>query len=328
MHEISRIIIGSYTDSPQVFRLAFRSAQLAGLLPTDQIKYACIVVDRFFISHCREDQLIFRIGHNQRDQPVLRVELENAGHSFETMIPAVPPLFDHINDLPGEPAPRSNEPEASTSMISYQLKNSLTKLKLAASLLETDDDPSSIQQHMDIVQRSAAQLGHTLNDLNKIMQINHGFPEIKPLTLSTVFSKVCEALHEKIIMTEASINTDFGGISGWMYAEMYLQNIFSNLLINSLKYQYANRRPEIVIKAIKQANDVQLVFSDNGMGIDPDQYQKKLFMPFSQFSSDKQEGKGLGLYIVKSIIERNGGTICVDSQPGKGTVFTMLLRAY
>jgi len=68
---------------------------------------------------------------------------------------------------------------------------------------------------------------------------------------------------------------------------------------------------------------VQLTFTDSGEGIDMKKYGAKLFTPFIPFNT-QQQGKGIGLFNIKKMIEKNGGRIEVESEPGKGTSFIIL----
>jgi len=339
MYELTRTNIKTAADSPYVFDLAFKSAGAAGLPPADQIRFAGIVTDLFFFSNTAKGILIFQTGHNPEKQPILQVQLQHSDLIFETILPQTPTPDTIRRFFPAQPTStlqvkyelmeqRSRDMEQFSFAVSHELKNSLTKLKLAISLLELDDDPTSIQKHVQIIQRSTAQLEHTLTDLNNIIQINHNTPIAKHISLSEIFSKVYEELEERILASNASISTDFSGVSGLTYVEVYLQSIFSNLLTNAIKYANTNRRPEIVIKATKHATGIQIVFSDNGLGIDLERHKTALFKPFSRFSSHIREGKGLGLYIIKSMIERNGGRIHVASVPDEGTTFTVELVEY
>ncbi|MFW5831377.1 MAG: ATP-binding protein, partial [Prolixibacteraceae bacterium] len=75
-------------------------------------------------------------------------------------------------------------------------------------------------------------------------------------------------------------------------------------------------------------NYTLLTIKDNGTGIDMDQNGKQLFSPFQRFNKKKVKGTGIGLYIVKSIIEKNDGYIEVESTPGEGTAFYCYLKPY
>jgi signal transduction histidine kinase len=72
---------------------------------------------------------------------------------------------------------------------------------------------------------------------------------------------------------------------------------------------------------------VLLTFSDSAAGMDLNLIKDRLFAPFTRFS-DRAPGKGIGLYLVKSMVENNGGSVSVESTPGVGTSFTFTLIPY
>jgi len=103
--------------------------------------------------------------------------------------------------------------------------------------------------------------------------------------------------------------------------EMQLTQLFQNLVGNSIKYQNPGI-PKIHISAIYTGKD-KWMFSvqDNGLGIDS-QYFDKIFGMFQRLHKrDEFAGTGIGLAICKKIVERHGGSITVESQPGQGSTF-------
>ena len=100
----------------------------------------------------------------------------------------------------------------------------------------------------------------------------------------------------------------------------YLDSIILNLISNAVKYRSPNRKPLIIINAVKSKEGVLLSISDNGLGIDLEKYGDKIFGMYKTFH-DNKESRGLGLYMTKRQIEIMGGTINVESQVGKGTTF-------
>jgi two-component system phosphate regulon sensor histidine kinase PhoR len=107
-----------------------------------------------------------------------------------------------------------------------------------------------------------------------------------------------------------------------MLDDVHMTTVINNLLSNAIKY--CDKTPEIFVKVIlKDRLSVQV--SDNGVGINSDD-QKYIFDKFyragkGDFKTVK--GLGLGLYYVKQIVNAHGGEIFLDSQPGKGTTFTI-----
>lgn len=105
-------------------------------------------------------------------------------------------------------------------------------------------------------------------------------------------------------------------------------NIFSLLfcvLDNSLSYRKEEEPLNIQIRSYKEANYTVLEIVDNGKGFDLAKNTTALFKPFSKFAAN-QDGLGTGLYLVKTIIEKNGGYVEIDSTPNQGTVVKLFLK--
>lgn len=99
----------------------------------------------------------------------------------------------------------------------------------------------------------------------------------------------------------------------------HLIQIFQNLIGNGLKYR-GEDPPRIAVSATK--GDEEWIFSvtDNGIGIAPD-YHEKIFIPFKRLHGQQYPGSGVGLAICRRIVERHGGRIWVESEPGRGATF-------
>src|SRR5690606_25375497 len=99
------------------------------------------------------------------------------------------------------------------------------------------------------------------------------------------------------------------------------QQVLYNLIANSLKHAERSD-PEIVIRCTKTVDTYQFSVSDNGPGISPD-YHAKIFEVFRTLHSrDVREGAGMGLALVKKIVENRGGQVWLESQLGRGATFT------
>lgn len=107
-----------------------------------------------------------------------------------------------------------------------------------------------------------------------------------------------------------------------------LISVFQNLIGNSLKFRRKDIDPEIVIESKENQDDkrIEISVTDNGIGIE-NKHLDNIFLLFHRLhSQDKYPGTGIGLSLVKKIIERHGGTITAESEKGKGTTFRMLLN--
>ena len=105
-----------------------------------------------------------------------------------------------------------------------------------------------------------------------------------------------------------------------------ISRIFQNLIENAIKFR-SERRPLIEIKAIKRKDVDVISVSDNGLGI-PREFAQRIFEPFQRIcaNNDGSRGTGLGLASVRRIVERNGGRVWVESEPGGGSTFFFTLQ--
>ena len=109
-----------------------------------------------------------------------------------------------------------------------------------------------------------------------------------------------------------------------IYSRSGLKCILNNLIINSLKYSSPERRAEAWLRSFISNGRFIIEVEDNGLGIDLKQYQNRLFKMFKRIYFHV-EGSGIGLFRVKQLIERKGGSIEVESEPDRGSVFRVLI---
>jgi signal transduction histidine kinase len=102
--------------------------------------------------------------------------------------------------------------------------------------------------------------------------------------------------------------------------EFQLEQIFQNLIGNAIRYR-SEHPPRISVTAERRGGEWLFSVQDNGIGIEA-QYRQQIFEPFKRLHSAQQHaGTGLGLAICQRVVERCGGRIWVESEPGKGSTF-------
>ncbi|MEL7003684.1 MAG: PAS domain S-box protein [Bacteroidota bacterium] len=167
---------------------------------------------------------------------------------------------------------------------------------------------------------SVEQLKSSLQDLIQLVAIKDNKEKT---TERIVFADIVEVvkrnLHVQIEEAKAVIKTDFEQVEALMVNKAIIESIIQNLVSNAIKYT-GKDSPVIQLRTNRYKNGVMLLIKDNGIGMDLNKMGDRLFGMYQRFHENK-EGKGLGLYIVKSQIESIGGSIEVESKPQKGTTF-------
>jgi PAS domain S-box-containing protein len=169
----------------------------------------------------------------------------------------------------------------------------------------------------------ANRMQHLINDLLDYSRVTtRGKPFVK-VDLSTVLGHAINNLQKKIQETGALIvNEDLPFVYG---DEVQLVRVFQNLLDNAIKFR-GTVPPRISISSKTVDDKVQISISDNGIGIDKI-YTDRVFTIFQRLHNKiEYPGTGIGLAICKRTIERHGGKIWFESEPGKGTTFIFTLN--
>jgi PAS domain S-box-containing protein len=143
--------------------------------------------------------------------------------------------------------------------------------------------------------------------------------------LDEVMEEVNFMIQSLVNASGAKITTDFSECPVILFHRKNLQSIFYNLISNAIKYRSPDRIPEIQIKTERVKDFVLLSVKDNGLGFEQDQV-KKILSHFKRLHKEI-EGSGVGLYLIKRIINNAGGKIEVESSLGKGSVFKVYLRS-
>lgn len=177
---------------------------------------------------------------------------------------------------------------------------------------------------LDMVGSSIDKLKQTITDLTEITKVQKDLqPEVEPIYFDKVLQDVEGDIQRLVQEYGATIISDFQ-VQRILYTRKNLRSIIYNLVSNGIKYKAPERPPEVKISTYRQGEFVVLEVADNGLGIKKEQ-QHKLFSMFRRLHTHV-EGTGIGLYIVKRIIENNGGRIEVESELDKGTTFKVYFR--
>ena len=163
-----------------------------------------------------------------------------------------------------------------------------------------------------------------INDLLSYSRVGREDVAAKPVDMQVVVDQALANLQATI--EERSALVSRGPLPTVMTNHGMLVRVFQNLIGNALKFCKADRP---IVRIAAEQHGAEWVFSvaDNGVGIDP-QYRDRIFLIFQRLHQQSEyPGTGIGLAVVKRIVERNGGRIWLESEPGKGTTFFFTLPA-
>jgi PAS domain S-box-containing protein len=219
---------------------------------------------------------------------------------------------------------RNKDLEQFTFVVSHNLRAPLTNIMGLSQLLMDDHQTEAFKdRYANQLLQSAQKMDVIIKDLNHILQIKK---EVREVRQTVYFSELVQDIKQSIqliiIQQDVAIVTDFAEVNELLTIKSYLYSIFYNLITNSIKYRQQGKQMLIAIKSKVIANKVELEITDNGLGIDLKRKGKEVFGLYKRFHYHV-EGKGMGLFMVKTQVEALGGTIKIESEVNKGTTFTI-----
>ncbi|RIJ37615.1 sensor histidine kinase [Pontibacter oryzae] len=212
---------------------------------------------------------------------------------------------------------------------SHDLKSPIANLEgLLDALTETFSkenlDRDEVNSIIKLMRSSIKRFAATIKDLTTIVEIdkNSGNEQVEAINLVDVVERIKQEQQRQIAESNASITVACEDDPTLYFSAKNFKSVMHNLISNAIKYRSPDRAPEILVRMKKVGGKTQLSVSDNGIGIPYDK-QDKIFSMFKRFH-DHVEGSGLGLYIVKRMIDNVKGQIIVESELNKGTTITII----
>ncbi|MFC5046688.1 PAS domain S-box protein [Aquimarina hainanensis] len=220
---------------------------------------------------------------------------------------------------------KTKQLESYAYITSHNLKSPVANIFTLTNFLEETTTNQEQDEYISRIKISTEILNKTIDDLVRVIQIN-SFPELKirSISLKKTCKEVSELLHDKLTKYHINLTYDFEQGNYIQYSKAYLHNIFFNLISNSITYRSSERPATIHIESRKVNNTIQLLFSDNGIGIDLKKHRNNIF-GFGKTFHNNPEAKGFGLFLIKSQIEALNGNISIASEVNKGTTFIINL---
>lgn len=215
--------------------------------------------------------------------------------------------------------------------VTHDLKNPINSILLTGELLLQDEGRSLSNQGRADLQRIVVLAGQTedmIRDLLDLFQITSMPERRSEVELDSLLAQACERLHARIVAKD--VRVDVAPLPAVWGQAKKLGHVFTNLLDNAIKYVPSHRG---VVSISGDARDGQLVVSvrDNGIGIAPE-YHQGIFKIYGRVPLAEQHvdgasvsGSGVGLTIVRRIVEDHGGRVTVESERGRGSCFNVHL---
>ena len=225
--------------------------------------------------------------------------------------------------ITGELLQRNRDLEQFAYIISHNLRSPVANIigitdALTEGSLEEDDK----EIFMEGLTVSVKKLDDIIIDLNDILQVKNVVIGNKEIV---AFSKVVDDIKFSIsnLLNDRAVmfHCDFTEVDEVYSFKSYIHSIFYNLISNSIKYRQPDLDPVIEIKSRKYADRMELTFKDNSIGMDLETQSEQVFGLYKRFHPEYAEGKGMGLFMVKTQVETLGGKISVESRINEGTEF-------
>ncbi len=217
------------------------------------------------------------------------------------------------------------------SSVSHELRTPLTSIKGYASILlagKLGSLPEDVRLRLEKINRHSDELVQFVNDLLDIARIESGRMVMKTesLDLHKIVDEVTDLLSVQLKEKQITLSVELAKDAGSVFADHnQIKRVFINLVNNAIKF--APSQGKIGITSQKTGRDVQVDVSDSGCGMS-EKEQAGLFQEFYRIDNpinQQVRGTGLGLALVKNIVEAHNGKIWIKSKPGQGSTFSFTL---
>jgi signal transduction histidine kinase len=243
----------------------------------------------------------------------LQVEVNNRTHELRE---ANKQLVDQNNQL-----------EQFAFIAAHNLRAPLTRILGLSNVIEINASEADQKVVLQKLIVSVKELDQVIRDLNTILNIKKHTGKFEEVDLEEVAGKVMQVLEKEIESTHTVLTRNFREVTEVYAINAYVESILYNLISNAIKFRDPGRIPFVTLETSYEADYICLTVSDNGLGIDLKKHDKSIFSLYKRFHLH-MEGRGLGLYLVKTQIQALGGKIEVRSFPNEGTTFFVYFKRY
>jgi two-component system phosphate regulon sensor histidine kinase PhoR len=215
--------------------------------------------------------------------------------------------------------------------LTHEFMTPISSISLATNMIHARSQKAGDQQTSQfaaVIKEENKKLQRQVDRLLQLAAVeNSGFEYHKTsVDVHQLINNAIQDMSFQLKQNEAEVITNFqASISVILADEMHLTDVFANLISNSIKYSV--QKPKISISTKNTDQKIEIIFIDNGIGIQSKEY-KRIFEKYYRISTGdthNTKGFGIGLYYAKTVITAHQGTISVKSEQMKGTSFTIIL---
>ncbi|MBS0581103.1 MAG: response regulator [Proteobacteria bacterium] len=214
------------------------------------------------------------------------------------------------------------------AMLAHELRNPLAPIRYAVHLLKSGGE-EQVNLGRDVIERQLLQLTRLVDDLLDVSRITRGKINLarERVDVAELVARAVEMMKPAMDARGHVLTVEVPERTLWLYADpVRLTQVFGNLLANAVKYTEA--RGSITILARRRLRDAEITVRDSGVGIAPEVLPRifDMFTQLDQPGDRPQSGLGIGLALVRRLVEMHGGSVSVASDgPGTGSEFTIRL---
>lgn len=220
----------------------------------------------------------------------------------------------------------NDELEVFRKILAHDMRKPVANALGFARLLQSNLSPEKEKEVKRYILQTIESVDVMVRDLNELIALQTAGQESREeIEVLKCVHKIVALLQDDITKEHATVQIAIDKELKINTIKAYCNSIVRNLLSNALKYRSPHRAPHIQIEVSKEKDTLTMIVRDNGIGMDLDLIGNDLFKMNTRFAPKVAEGNGLGLYIVKQQLSLMGGEIQVESQPDKGTTFTLTL---
>jgi len=217
-----------------------------------------------------------------------------------------------------------------THIVSHNLKTHIGNFK---NILEFYEDANSEQEKEELfshLKTISGALTNTIIDLNDIISIKSksNIEQInESINIHTCANKIIKSLELESQQKNISIHNAIRETDHIKTNVSYFESIIHNLISNGIKYSHPEHKSKIILQTIHTSTEIKILISDNGIGIDIEKNKNQLFEMYQTFhGTDREDSRGIGLYITKTQVEALDGRIELSSKLNEGSTFTIIFK--